>query len=115
MDETGRVPPHESTSDRRLLEIGRIGKAHGLKGEVTVLITSDREERTTVGATWYIAGRAHTVAAIRPHQQRWIASLEGITTREAAEELRPRGRRRAGRDPRRPDVGIGRVRGRQPR
>ncbi len=74
---------------RRLLEIGLSGKGHGLKGEVTAVITSDRPERTALGARWTVeGGRELTVTAIRPHQQRWIAQLDGVATREAAEELR---------------------------
>ncbi|WP_426573184.1 ribosome maturation factor RimM [Aquihabitans sp. McL0605] len=69
------------------LEIGRIGKAHGLRGEVTAVITSDRPERTAPGAVWILASGPRTVAAIRPFQQKWIAKLEGIDTREAAEDL----------------------------
>ena len=96
MGETGGMstasrsaPEPNPDAGGRLLEIGRIGKAHGLKGEVTAVITSDRPERTEVGATWTVeGGRVLTVTAIRPHQQRWIAQLEGVTTREAAEELR---------------------------
>lgn len=70
-----------------LLEIGRIGKAHGLRGEVTALITSDRPERTAPGAVWHLRSGPVTVTAIRPFQQRWIALLEGVSTREAAEAL----------------------------
>lgn len=70
------------------LEIGRIGKAHGLKGEVTAVITSDRLERTAPGAVWVIDAGPVTVEAIRPFQQRWIAVLAGVRTREAADELR---------------------------
>lgn len=70
-----------------LLEIGRIGKAHGLKGEVTAVITSDRPERTAPGAVWRLSDGPYTVEAIRPFQQRWIAVLAGIRTREAAEAL----------------------------
>jgi len=69
------------------LEIGRIGKAHGLKGEVTAVLTSDRPERAVAGAVWLLDSGPVTVRAIRPHQQRWIAVLEGIGTREAAEAL----------------------------
>lgn len=69
------------------LEIGRVGKAHGLKGEVTAVITSDRPERTTPGAVWILDGGRHTVRTIRPFQQRWIALLDGVSTREAAEAL----------------------------
>jgi 16S rRNA processing protein RimM len=70
-----------------LLEIGRIGKAHGLKGEVTAVITSDRPERTAPGAVWHLDAGPVTVVAIRPFQQRWIAVLAGVATREAAEAL----------------------------
>lgn len=77
-------PPKQAV---QLLEIGRIGKAHGLRGEVTVLVTSDRPERTRPGAVWRVSGRDLTVSAIRPFQQRWIAALAGVDTREAAEAL----------------------------
>jgi 16S rRNA processing protein RimM len=69
------------------LEIGRIGKAHGLRGEVTAVITSDRPERTAPGAVWILDGGPCTVTAIRPFQQKWIAALDGVETREAAEAL----------------------------
>ncbi|MCU1356714.1 MAG: rimM [Acidimicrobiales bacterium] len=69
------------------LEIGRLGKAHGLRGEITVLITSDRRERTVAGAVWFIRGEPVVVTSIRPFQQRWIAFLEGVATREDAEAL----------------------------
>lgn len=71
-----------------MLEIGRIGKAHGLRGEVSALITSDRPERTEAGTTWHLDAGPVTVTAIRPHQQRWIAVLAGVGTREEAEALR---------------------------
>ena len=70
-----------------LLEIGRVGKAHGLKGEVTVTITSDRPERTAPGAVWLLDSGAYRVTAIRPHQHRWIVQFEGVHSREAADAL----------------------------
>lgn len=69
------------------LEIGRIGKAHGLKGEVTVRLTSDRAERTAVGAVWHLDDGPVTVAAARPAQDRWIVRLDGVATREQAQAL----------------------------
>ncbi|MFN8018550.1 MAG: ribosome maturation factor RimM [Acidimicrobiales bacterium] len=69
------------------LEIGRLGKAHGLKGEITAVITSDRPERTAPGAVWFAGPDRFVVEAIRPFQQRWIVSLEGVRGREAAEAL----------------------------
>lgn len=70
-----------------LLEIGRIGRAHGLRGEVVVSITSDRAERTTQGAVWYLDGREVVVEAVQPHGDRWLVRLAGVATREAAEAL----------------------------
>ncbi len=70
------------------LELGRIAKAHGLRGEVIAVITSDRTERTVPGAVWLLDGGPYTVTAIRPHQHRWIAKLDGVDTREAADALR---------------------------
>ncbi|HWJ61737.1 MAG TPA: ribosome maturation factor RimM [Acidimicrobiales bacterium] len=69
------------------LEIGRIGKAHGLRGEVTAVISSDRPERTAPGAVWILDSGSYTVRAIRPFQAKWIAALDGVETREAAEAL----------------------------
>lgn len=73
--------------DSPYLEIGRIGKAHGLRGEVTAVITSDRPERTETGASWYLDAGPVTVEAIKPFQQRWIVRISGVSTREAAESL----------------------------
>lgn len=71
-----------------LLEIGRIGKSHGLRGEVSAALTSDRAERVATGAVWHLDDGAFTVEAARPHQQRWIVKLSGVDGREAADALR---------------------------
>lgn len=70
-----------------LLEIGRVGKPHGLRGEVLVSITSDRPERTAPGAVWFLDGGAITVEAIQPYQQRWLVRLAGVGSREGAEAI----------------------------
>ncbi|MEM8925713.1 MAG: ribosome maturation factor RimM [Actinomycetota bacterium] len=73
----------------RLLEVGRIGKAHGLKGEVVVDFVTDRtSERTAVGALLRSGERSLVVVAARPHQQKWLVHFEGVTDRNAAEALR---------------------------
>ena len=71
-----------------LLEIGRIGKSHGLRGEVSAALTSDRAERVATGAVWHLDDCAFTVEAARPHQQRGIVKLSGVDGREAADALR---------------------------
>ncbi len=78
-----------------LLEVGYVGKAHGLKGEVVVHLTTDRiEERTAPGAVFVVAGGAELVVRSARLQQRkatqelWVMGFEGVTGREAAEALR---------------------------
>lgn len=71
-----------------LLEIGRITRPHGLKGEVVVSLTTDRLERLESGAVLDSDRGELVVRAARPHQHRWIVSFAGHGTREAADELR---------------------------
>jgi 16S rRNA processing protein RimM len=70
------------------LEVGRVGRAHGLKGEVTVTLTSDRRERLDPGAVLYADDRELVVAAARRHSGRWVVRFEGVDDRDAAEALR---------------------------
>lgn len=69
------------------LEVGRIGRAHGLRGEVAVSLTSERTERLDPGAVLYAGERVLVVAASRPHQQRWLVRFAGVDDRTAAEAL----------------------------
>ena len=69
------------------LEIGRLGRPHGLRGEVMVSLTTDRPERLAPGSTWWIAGRERRVEAVRPHQGRHRVKLDGIDDRDAAATL----------------------------
>jgi 16S rRNA processing protein RimM len=70
------------------LELGRVGRPHGVRGEVVVRLHTDRAERTTPGAVLRAGDRELVVASARPHQGRWLVRFEGITDRDAAEELR---------------------------
>ena len=51
-----------------LLEIGTIGKAHGLRGDVVVRLITNRLERVEPGSTLHTERGPLTVAASRPHQ-----------------------------------------------
>jgi len=70
------------------LELGRVGRPHGVRGEVVVMLHTDRPERTTPGAVLHAGDRTLVVASARPHQGRWLVRFEGITDRNSAEELR---------------------------
>ena len=69
------------------LEVGRIGRAHGLRGEVAVTFTSDREDRLAPGSVLYVEQRALVVAVARRNTTRWLVTFEGVEDRTAAEVL----------------------------
>ena len=71
-----------------LLEVGRITKPHGLRGEVVVKLLSDRAGRLDPGAVLSTERGDLVVRSARPHQDRWIVAFEGRSTREHADELR---------------------------
>jgi 16S rRNA processing protein RimM len=73
-----------------MLLVGRIGRAHGLRGEVVVqLLTTEADRRLAPGAVLTTAtGVELTVAAARPHQDRWLVAFEGVADRNGAEALR---------------------------
>jgi 16S rRNA processing protein RimM len=71
-----------------MLEVGRIVKAHGIRGEVLVGLTGDRAERVQPGAVLTTKdGRALVVQRSSAHQGKWIVAFEGIPDRTTAESL----------------------------
>jgi 16S rRNA processing protein RimM len=79
--------PERSSGPADLLEVGRVAKAHGLRGEVIVALSTNRPERVAVGAILHTDDGPLTVITSRPHQHRHIVHFEGVATREAAEAL----------------------------
>ncbi len=71
------------------LEVGRITKSHGLKGDVLVKFVTDRiDERAAVGSELTLAnGRVLVVERASLHKDRWIVTFEGVNGREAADSL----------------------------
>lgn len=72
-----------------LLEVGRIAKSHGVRGDVLISFTTDfAEARSQPGASLVVEGRQYTVAAARPHQKYMLVTLKGVGDRNAADLLR---------------------------
>lgn len=71
-----------------LLEVGRITKAHGLKGEVVVYLSTDRDERVAAGSILSSDNGELEVVSSRRHQDRWIVAFAGVADRNGAEALR---------------------------
>jgi 16S rRNA processing protein RimM len=70
------------------LDVGRIGRAHGLQGEVSVAPITNRTERFDAGAHLFVGDREYVIASSRPHQDRFLVRFEGVDDRTAAEALR---------------------------
>ncbi len=70
------------------VEVGRVIKPHGLRGEVAVFLTSDVMDRLSAGTAVWVDGVATTVATSRPHQGRPLVRFEHVRDRTAAELLR---------------------------
>jgi 16S rRNA processing protein RimM len=82
------VTPAPTPGER--LSIGRIGRAHGLRGEVAVTFTSNRPERSAPGAVCFAGDRELVITTARPHQGKVLILFEGVDDRSAAEALQGR-------------------------
>jgi 16S rRNA processing protein RimM len=74
---------------RSLLQVGTIVKPHGLRGDVIVALSTNRDERVAVGSI--LAGPDGTeyqVVRSSAHQGRWIVQFEACNGIDAAEALR---------------------------
>ena len=71
-----------------LLEVGKVDKPHGVRGEVVVSLLTNRDERVAPGTTLSLKdGSTVTIESSKPFQARWIVRFVGVATREAAEAL----------------------------
>lgn len=71
-----------------MLEVGKICKPHGLRGEVVVELFTNRTERLEPGSVLQAGPDSLVVRRSQPHQHRWIVRFAGVETREAADALR---------------------------
>ena len=69
--------------------VGKVTKAHGLRGEVVVLVFSDNPDRFEPGSAMFFEnGLEVRVRASRPNGGRLLVAFEGVDDRNAAEALR---------------------------
>lgn len=71
-----------------LLEVGRITKAFGVRGDVLVALSTDRTSRLDPGSVLSTDRGDLTVVSSSPHQDRWIVHFDGIDDRDVAETWR---------------------------
>ncbi len=60
------------------LIVGRIGRPHGVRGEVYVDLTTDRTDRLAVGSRLWAREREVVVDAARRHNTRWLVTFGGF-------------------------------------
>ena len=73
-------------SDR--IEIGAVSKAHGIKGEVVVVLHDPGSTVIEGLHEIWLDGERRAVAGVRPGPHGWLVRLEGIDDRTRAETLR---------------------------
>lgn len=87
----------QTTDGPRAVElvIGRVARAHGVRGEVAVDVrTDDPDDRFAAGTVLHgrrpreRESRSWTVAGSREHSGRWLLQLTGVDGRESADALR---------------------------
>lgn len=71
-----------------MLEVGRITKPHGVRGDVLVALSSDRTSRLDPGSVLSTDRGSLTVVRSQPHQDRWIVAFEEVAGRDEAEAWR---------------------------
>jgi len=70
------------------LVVGKVTKAHGLRGEVTVLVLTEVPERFDPGSVLTLEdGRTLTVSGTRPDRGRLLVTFAEVADRTAAEQL----------------------------
>jgi len=68
--------------------VGKVTKAHGVRGEVAVEVRSDNPDRFNDGASVFTPdGRELTIERVHAHGQRTLIRFVGIADRTAAEAL----------------------------
>ena len=74
--------------DESTVAVGRITRAHGVQGELAVLVISEVPGRFGDGETvWLEDGRTLTVESSRPHKDRLLVRFREVQSREQAEAL----------------------------
>jgi 16S rRNA processing protein RimM len=77
-----------SSTEGPLLEVGRIVRAHGLRGDVAVVLITERAERLDPGSVLQSDRGSLRVERSQLDGARWLVHFAEITGRDAAESWR---------------------------
>jgi len=79
--------PESGKSRNRLIVIGKVAKAFGIRGEIRITPYTESFESFERSAVLVLDESTYNVRALRIHQKSVLATLEGVDTREKAEKL----------------------------
>ncbi len=71
-----------------MLEIGRITKPHGLKGDLIVDFFSDHPKRTVAGSLYQTSLGGVSIRKIAKHKDKWRVSFNEVESLEQAQKYR---------------------------
>jgi 16S rRNA processing protein RimM len=71
-----------------MLEVGRVVKPHGLRGDVIVSLVTNRTERLDPGTVLDGGDRTLEVVRSSQHKGRWIVTFHGVNSIDEAEAIR---------------------------
>lgn len=79
--------------DPSLIEIGRVSKAHGVRGELKIVLHWEESDALEHVGEVFLGGqgappRKFGIRALRPADRAALVSLDGVGDRDAAERLR---------------------------
>ncbi len=85
-----QTPGSSLTGEPVFLAVGRLGKPHGIRGEIKMLVLTDFPDRLKPNDVVYVGDerQPRTLRAVRPHQGHLLVAFEGLTDREQASRLR---------------------------
>ncbi len=72
------------------LEVGRISRAHGLRGDVVIAPITNRGERFAVGAELFDGSQTYRIVTSRRQGDQYVVRFDGVDDRDRAELLRGR-------------------------
>jgi 16S rRNA processing protein RimM len=83
-------PGSPSPGEPVFLAVGKLGRPHGVRGEIIMEILTDFPERLQPGVLLYVGPehRPMRLRGRRPHQRGLLLAFEGVKDREQAGELR---------------------------
>ncbi len=74
-------------SRNRLIVIGRVVKAFGIRGEIKISPFTESFESFERSGVLFLDESPYTVRSVRIHKKAVLASLEGVDTPDKADEL----------------------------